>query len=977
MTINRGSEWRKWDLHVHTPATLCSDYGGNTDEVWSKYFEELERLSKEKDIKVLGINDYLFIDGYKRVLKYKKEGGLLNVELILPVVEFRLKEFVGNKDLGRINYHIIFADESILPVEQIETHFLSNFRGKGNLDADCPDYQTWGGVITRETLINLGQHIISQTPEDKRTNTNPIDVGFNNLNFELSKILEILGEGSEPNTFLRNKYFKAIGKAEWESFRWEGSALEKKTIVNSTHFIFSASPTIKQANDGLESLKIQGVNNRLLHCSDAHGFATDIANTKSKELGHCFTWIKSQPTFEGLKQIVYEPEERIKIQSDKPDFKEDKLVIDEIQFISKDKKFTQTPIKLSKNLNVIIGGKSSGKSILLYNIARTLLADDKLFKDEKIENKYNFREGDNLDSDFNFVIKTKIGTSQSRFDDEGMNIMPEIKYIPQNYLIKLAEPQQYKTGDSLNKVIRNLIIEDKDSKEKYNDIFITNVQANDKERERVIDNYFEIQNKISDLNNVLKTKSNKEVLEKNIEVNLLRITDLKKEIGLSDEEIVKYNMLQRDLEILNIEKNKISNDYRKITKFNNESENILNDLKRQKDIITMSLENTEIQTEFKNVYQKLDELIFDLDNFISSYEIENIDGKTFFKKDNIFKKLQDEIKIKTSDNDKDLEKYRKNAEVEKQIKSLEVSIEEDRKSLLTITQLNKEVETYTNELKKEKSKLFRIYKKSFREYVNIIKNLEGRVKVLEKDGLIINGRVKFNFPKFRNSILEISHGTYKSYNNWDVLNNRLSALDNFDTKLFIKDIKGIFEVIDSSEFVLLSKINKQHAIKNLLDDYFFDYWEIEYKGDKLGKMSTGKASFVILMLIIGLSELKTPILIDQPEDNLDNRSVSKDLVEYLKHKKKERQIILVTHNPNIVVNADAENIIVANQKGQNDIESTSDYIFDYVNGALEDSFPQDINNTDLLKSMGIREHIADIVEGGKEAFKKREEKYGF
>lgn len=129
-------------------------------------------------------------------------------------------------------------------------------------------------------------------------------------------------------------------------------------------------------------------------------------------------------------------------------------------------------------------------------------------------------------------------------------------------------------------------------------------------------------------------------------------------------------------------------------------------------------------------------------------------------------------------------------------------------------------------------------------------------------------------------------------------------------------------------------------------------------------------------MIIKLSKENGPILIDQPEDNLDNRSVSKELVEFLKEKKKERQIILVTHNPNIVVNADAENIIVANQKGQNDVESTSIYHFDYINGALENSFAKN-EDTDLLKSMGIREHIAEIVEGGKEAFKKREEKYGF
>lgn len=142
-------------------------------------------------------------------------------------------------------------------------------------------------------------------------------------------------------------------------------------------------------------------------------------------------------------------------------------------------------------------------------------------------------------------------------------------------------------------------------------------------------------------------------------------------------------------------------------------------------------------------------------------------------------------------------------------------------------------------------------------------------------------------------------------------------------------------------------------------------------------MSTGKASFVILMLIVGLSKSKSPILIDQPEDNLDNRSITSDLVEYLKNKKAERQIILVTHNANIVVNADSENIIIANQKGQGEIETSSPFQFDYINGSLENTFPVLKEEKDLLMSMGIREHIADIVEGGKEAFKKREEKYGF
>lgn len=184
-------------------------------------------------------------------------------------------------------------------------------------------------------------------------------------------------------------------------------------------------------------------------------------------------------------------------------------------------------------------------------------------------------------------------------------------------------------------------------------------------------------------------------------------------------------------------------------------------------------------------------------------------------------------------------------------------------------------------------------------------------------------------------------------------------------------------IVETGDYSLLGKFDKKNAIKKIMNDYIFDYWQITYKNDRLGTMSTGKASFVILMLIVGLSKSKAPILIDQPEDNLDNRSITTELVEYLRNKKIDRQIILVTHNPNIVVNADADNIIIANQNGQNELKSSSPYQFDYINGSLENSFSYNEGETDLLHSMGIREHIADIVEGGEDAFKKREKKYGF
>ena len=133
--------------------------------------------------------------------------------------------------------------------------------------------------------------------------------------------------------------------------------------------------------------------------------------------------------------------------------------------------------------------------------------------------------------------------------------------------------------------------------------------------------------------------------------------------------------------------------------------------------------------------------------------------------------------------------------------------------------------------------------------------------------------------------------------------------------------------------------------------------------------------FVVLMLLLDFSKKECPILIDQPEDDLDNRAIYKDLVKYLIRKKKERQIILVTHNPNIVVGADSEQIIVANQNGL-DTPNIKGCKFQYITGSLENTKPFDKNAKSILESIGIREHVCDVLEGGSEAFENREKKYG-
>ena len=971
IAVNRGSEWRKWDLHVHTPLSIEQEYGGNTPENWERFISDLERLPSE--IKVIGINDYIFIDGYKKVLDEKRKGRLPNIELILPIIELRIDKFANVSEddpLKRINFHIIFSNE--LTSEQIESQFLNALSAEYKLETeyDYDNESDWGGVITRENIELLGKKLIESSKG--KIKGSPLKIGFNSLNIPYEKLMDKL-----KNPLLKNKFLTAVGKVEWDTMRWDGSPAEKKNIINRANFVFSASPTVELAVKARESLKNQNVNHKLLHCSDAHIFINNLQNTKEKELGHCFTWIKADPTFEGLKQIIYEYGERVRIQDEKPDFKEDKEIIDEIRFISPSNKFRNGTIYLNPNLNVIIGGKSSGKSILLYSIAKTLLADtkDKLLFKNNGEERYSIKS---IDSGFDFEITTKAGFSQKISDrEEGHNsLIPNIKYIPQNELVKLAEPELSGKGESLNKLVRNLICEDTDSKQKYND-FIKNVKQYDKEREELIDSYFDTLDNIQKLEAELKTKSNKEVLQTNIKTNSEKVEELNKKAGLSDEQIQQYKSIQEQQQQNQKRRNSLNSDFSQTNAFLQELNKELSNLQERKNTFLQSIHKNEFRGYYQDKLKFIDDSIVQLQSLISEIgTIINSEGKRIFNTDNIFNKELEQINYEKSNIEEELKPYQQNEDIKKQIRTLEESIEIDGKLLSEIDSLNKKIEEKRQSIEEIKTKLFNLYKNSYNEYIDIVEQLKNRTIELEKDGLQIRGVTQFNFPKFRREIISFTHGTYNDNNKYCILDENRSRIFETNYDELISNISKMFNEIMTSEY-RIKTISKKEAVKKLLDDYFYDYWEITYKNDKLGEMSTGKASFVILMLIIGLSKSKSPILIDQPEDNLDNRSVSENIISYLRNKKIERQIILVTHNANIVVNADAENVIVANQKGQNDKETSSIYKFDYINGAIENTFAKIEAETDLLKSMGIKEHIADIVEGGKEAFKNREKKYGF
>lgn len=169
----------------------------------------------------------------------------------------------------------------------------------------------------------------------------------------------------------------------------------------------------------------------------------------------------------------------------------------------------------------------------------------------------------------------------------------------------------------------------------------------------------------------------------------------------------------------------------------------------------------------------------------------------------------------------------------------------------------------------------------------------------------------------------------------------------------------------------------QTALERLFSDWLYVHYTVKSGNDTIVNMSPGKKALVLLEMIVNLEKSKCPILIDQPEDDLDNRSIYTDLVSYLKAKKHERQIIVVTHNANVVVGADAEEVIIANQRGKE--SPNRETRFEYRTGSIENTTPvldeHGIRYPGVLNQKGIQDQICDILEGGRDAFELRRKKY--
>jgi predicted ATPase len=134
---------------------------------------------------------------------------------------------------------------------------------------------------------------------------------------------------------------------------------------------------------------------------------------------------------------------------------------------------------------------------------------------------------------------------------------------------------------------------------------------------------------------------------------------------------------------------------------------------------------------------------------------------------------------------------------------------------------------------------------------------------------------------------------------------------------------------------------------------------IQYDGVVIEQLSPGTRGIVLLLLYLALDRQdRRPLIVDQPEENLDPNSVFEELVPHFREARKRRQVIVVTHNANLVVNTDADQVIVAMSVR--------------TSGA---GLPNISYRSGSLENPNIRGLVCEILEGGERAFLERERRY--
>lgn len=1022
-----GSTWRKWDLHVHTPSSVVHNYPGTEEEAWEAFLLDLEALPA--NVKVIGINDYIFIDGYERVRKAKLEQNRLrNIDLVLPVIELRLDKFAGvvkkDKDgnysqsgWNRINLHVVF---DALDPEVIRQQFLGSLAPSYHLIPDSNNWNgKWRGVITRESLSELGQKIIDSAPAEKKADfATPLREGFNNLCVSLEKVIEAL-----DRHYLVGKYLIAVGKTEWDNLKWDDQSIaEKRNIINQADLVFTAAANPAAYDAARKKLLESKVKATLLDCSDAHSLS---CSEDKDRIGNCFTWIKADPTFEGLVQAITEfddrvfigdtPPKRLLVETNRTKYASRIRVSSKPGNTLKDKWF-DVDIPLNHDLVAIIGNKGSGKSAMA-DIAG-LAGDTKNYKSFSFLNDKRFRNPRNkLAQHFVGTLGWHDHTESERplDQDPPETSVERVKYLPQSYLETLCN----ELGDGgsatfdaeLRKIIYTHVPEE--ARLGYNsmvDLLDFKVAEIESARKQLLKEISKANAEILQTERRLTPEFKQSLQEqldaKEAELNALegskpaQVDDPTVSVKAKEESKAATEQIQ----VLETELKKLRDEERQLR------EKKAAEAKRLAVLVRVVQAIANQKKAHDQFMSDLAPMLAEVSADLKASELVDLEIN-IAKVDALSKEVKDSLTTidaaLANQDPAGLNKRREAAEAA--VADIKSRLDEKQRLYIIFKEQVAKWEQAKKELVGSKDKAQSI--EWFKAEIESLGGLSAKLTELRdcRVGLakMIHAQIVKTVDEYRR-LYEPVQEFVKSAAQMDMY----LPLD-FDVRIeesnfqeqFLPRInrqaRGSFSGVDESNQVvrgLLKEANFGDVDSTLkfletIDDMLhfdrresggaretrisdqlrrggdpqdvFDYvygmgylaprYSLTFDQQEISQLSPGERGLLLLVFYLLVDKDDIPIIIDQPEENLDNQTIFKVLVKCIKAAKQRRQVIMVTHNPNLAVVCDAEQIICATR---DKVTNT----FNYISGAIE--------------SPVIKSRVIEILEGTEPAFKNRKQKYG-
>lgn len=1022
--FERGSEWRQWDLHIHTPASFHwkgKKFDGDPNSNANRMIvDEMITALNAAEPAVFALMDYWTFDGWFALKRRLGEAGAPKLtKKVFPGIELRLMAPMP----ARLNAHVLFSDE-------VDDQVLHDF--KADLKIEFVDRR-----LSDASLIQLAREVSEDKLKHHGFKKQEVDADAQKALLAGSTIAEINCD-SYKSAIDKVPNGHAIGFMPYDTndgladVKWKDHYAYFFGLVKTSTIFESRNPDIRRAFIGEETPEnarfiknfqqaLGNVPRLIVSGSDAHCFVGVKGDNDRRGYGDFpsrkATWIKADPSFQGLLQAIMEPAKRSFI-GERPqkqvEVAENKTFFINSVSISKNPQIANvgswldgTDLPLNADLVAIIGNKGSGKSALADVIA--LLGNSRQKEHYSFLVKDRFR-GKSGEPARNFVgtLTWLDGSTEERNlnDDPPEDKVELVRYIPQGHFEALCNAHVSGKSNAFEHELRSVIFSHAGDSIRLGALDFDQLIDQQESGFRQHLNEFRkdlrrLNQEITGFEDQLQPEVRRALLEllaqKNRQIEehekikpepmakpAAELSPEQKHIAASLDDIsTKLKALEDGANanavsdsVLAGKLKAIQNVRERLRLLDRSHNQFLDDT--AKDLVTLSLNASDLAT-LTIDHQPLDLLVTSIPEEqvklkVAAEGAAEEKARLQASQATLNTKLN-EPQLLYQKNQKTIESWDAKltelqgaADAPETLKGLQERIAQLDNLPLQLAshqehriKLSGEIFDILNAQRKAREELFKPVQDLIQnnslirdEYKLQFQATLGGSADLVADSLF--SLIKQNSGEFRGE--DESYGAVRKLAEKYDFNKRTDALD-FVTQLNRKIAEAAGSGGKSS--IGISSILRKDKVASDVYDLLFGLpfleprYSLLFQDTQIEQLSPGQRGALLLIFYLLVDKGRNPIILDQPEENLDNETVVSLLVPVLTEAKKRRQIIMVTHNPNLAVVCDAEQIIWS--------------AFDRKNGAKISYVAGSIENP------AINGHVVNVLEGTKPAFNNRSNKY--